>query len=84
MKWAWVLIIMLWVPVSASAERPALGGQVNMVGEKFAEPTPPYALRFLLYADQNIENIQPPCGSLCPSKEPARCDASRAVCLLDQ
>lgn len=28
-----------------------------MVGHKFEEPTPPYALRFLLSADQNIGNI---------------------------
>ena len=58
MKWCLMIVVILLVPISAQAKRPAIGAQVNMIGAQFKEPQPPYVLRFQILADQNIESIR--------------------------
>lgn len=59
MKWAWMLIVFLLVPIAGQAKTTSVFALIDGEYRPFGDGKgrPPAALRFIIYADADIENI---------------------------
>jgi hypothetical protein len=70
MKWVWVFLIVVLVPLSAQAERPSIGASSTIIGGKWNTDNKPRTLRFFLTVDEDGNYLRASIRVYVPRKYP--------------